>query len=83
MGAEMDLSALADDIEDGELLSGEGDAPVIRLINAILSQAVTEKASDIHIEPCRDRVSIRFRVDGVLKKFSPNPTSLRPVWYRA
>ena len=78
MGAEMDLSALADDIEDGELLSGEGDAPVIRLINAILSQAVTEKASDIHIEPYEDRVSIRFRVDGVLKEVLPKP-QLGPV----
>jgi general secretion pathway protein E len=80
MGAEMDLSALAEDIaEDGELLSGEGDAPVIRLINAILSQAVTEKASDIHIEPYEDRVSIRFRVDGVLKEvLSPKP-QLGPV----
>lgn len=79
MGAEMDLTALAEDIEDGELLSGEGDAPVIRLINAILSQAVTEKASDIHIEPYEDRVSIRFRVDGVLKEvLSPKP-QLGPV----
>lgn len=79
MGAEMDLSALAEDIDDGELLSGEGDAPVIRLINAILSQAVQEKASDIHVEPYEDRVSVRFRVDGVLKEvLSPKPV-LAPV----
>lgn len=79
MGNEFDLSALADDIDDGELLSGEGDAPVIRLINAILSQAVQEKASDIHIEPYEDRVSVRFRIDGVLKEvLSPKPV-LAPV----
>ena len=65
MDADFDLSALAEDIDDGELLSGEGDAPVIRLINAILSQAVQEKASDIHVEPYEDRVSVRFRIRGV------------------
>lgn len=79
MDADFDLSALAEDIEDGELLSGEGDAPVIRLINAILSQAVQEKASDIHVEPYEDRVSVRFRIDGVMKEvLSPKP-ALAPV----
>lgn len=80
MDAEFDLTQLADDIsEDGELLTGEDDAPVIRLINAVLSQAVQEKASDIHVEPYEDRVSIRFRVDGVLNEvLSPKP-QLAPV----
>jgi len=79
MDADFDLSALAEDIDDGELLSGDGDAPVIRLINAILSQAVQEKASDIHVEPYEDRVSVRFRIDGVLKEIlSPKP-ALAPV----
>ena len=79
MGAEMDLTQLADDIDDGELLAGEGDAPVIRLINAVISQAIQEKASDIHVEPYEDRVSIRFRTDGVLTEvLSPKPV-LAPV----
>ncbi|MFL0811078.1 MAG: type II secretion system ATPase GspE [Agarilytica sp.] len=79
MGAEMDLSQLAEDIDDGELLAGEGDAPVIRLINAVISQAIQEKASDIHVEPYEDRVSIRFRRDGVLTEvLSPKPV-LAPV----
>jgi len=80
MGAEFDLTALADDIpDDSELLSGDGDAPVIRLINAVLSQAVQEQASDIHVEPYEDRVSIRFRVDGILNEvLSPKP-QLAPV----
>lgn len=74
MGAEFDLSQLADDIEDGELLAGQDDAPVIRLINAIISQAIQEQASDIHVEPFEDRVSIRFRTDGVLAEvLSPKP----------
>lgn len=79
MDADSDLSALADGIDDGELLSGEGDAPVIRLINAILSQAVQEKASDIHVEPYEDRVSIRFRIDGVLKEVLSPKAALAPV----
>ncbi|ABD82834.1 type II secretion system protein E [Saccharophagus degradans 2-40] len=80
MGAEFDLTQLADDIsDDSELLSGDGDAPVIRLINAVLSQAVQEQASDIHVEPYEDRVSIRFRVDGILNEvLSPKPV-LAPV----
>ncbi len=79
MGAELDLSQLAEDIDDGELLAGEGDAPVIRLINAVISQAIQEKASDIHVEPYEDRVSIRFRRDGVLTEvLSPKPV-LAPV----
>lgn len=74
MGADMDLGQLAEDIDDSELLSGEDDAPVIRLINAIISQAIQEKASDIHVEPFEDRVSIRFRTDGVLAEvLSPKP----------
>ncbi len=80
MDSEFDLTALADDIaDDSELLSGDGDAPVIRLINAVLSQAVQEKASDVHVEPYEDRVSIRFRVDGILSEvLSPKP-QLAPV----
>lgn len=80
IGAEFDLSSLADEIpENSDLLSGEDDAPVIRLINAILSQAVREKASDVHLEPFEDRVAVRFRVDGVLNEvLSPKP-ELAPV----
>lgn len=80
MGAEFDLSALAEDIpDDSELLSGEGDAPVIRLINAILSQAVQERASDIHVEPFETRVSVRFRIDGVMKEVLSPKAQLGPV----
>ncbi len=75
LDAEMDLSQLADELQQQtDLLAGDDDAPVIRLINAILSQAVKEKVSDIHIEPFEDRVAVRFRVDGVLNEvLSPKP----------
>src|SRR5690554_5200385 len=80
LGAEYDLSSLADDLADRtDLLAGDDDAPIIRLINAILSQAVREQASDIHLEPFEDRVSVRFRIDGVLSEvLSPKP-ELAPV----
>ena len=58
ISADVDLSRLADEIpETGDLMDTEDDAPIIRLINAILSQAVREQASDIHIETFEDRLS--------------------------
>jgi general secretion pathway protein E len=50
-----------------DLLNEQSDAPVIRLINAVLSEALKEHASDIHIEVFEKTMSIRFRVDGVLR----------------
>ena len=65
---DMDLSQLIHDLPQTEdLLDAENDAPVIRMINALLSQAVREHASDIHIEPFETRSVVRFRVDGTLK----------------
>ncbi len=80
LGSDIDLGSLADELsDDQELLSGNDDAPVIRLINAILSQAVREKASDIHIEPYEDRVAVRFRVDGVLNEMLSPKAVLAPL----
>ena len=65
---DMDLSQLIQDLPQTEdLLDAENDAPVIRMINALLTQAVREHASDIHIEPFETRSVVRFRVDGTLK----------------
>ena len=65
---DMDLSQLIHDLPQTEdLLDAENDAPVIRMINALLTQAVRENASDIHIEPFETRSVVRFRVDGTLK----------------
>ena len=64
----MDLSQLIHDLPQTEdLLDAENDAPVIRMINALLAQAVRENASDIHIEPFETRSVVRFRIDGALK----------------
>ncbi len=62
-----------------ELLDSQDDAPVIKLINALLSQAVKEKASDIHIETFEDRVMVRFRIDGQLQAVLEPPRVLAPL----
>jgi len=60
---DMILSAVE---ETGDLLDDTSDAPVIKLVNLMLSQAVKARASDIHIEPYQNRIKIRDRVDGIL-----------------
>ncbi len=52
---------------------------MIRLINAILGQAVREKASDIHIEPYEEKLSVRFRIDGVLREVLTPKLMLAPL----
>jgi general secretion pathway protein E len=80
VGADMDLSRLAEEIpETADLMDTEDDAPVIRLINAILSQAVREKASDIHIETFEDNLVVRFRIDGVLHEVLRPKRMLAPL----
>lgn len=64
MHASDDLSREIEEI--GDLLESEDDAPVIRLVNTLISQALKDRASDIHIEPFESEVVVRFRVDGVL-----------------
>jgi general secretion pathway protein E len=65
----MDLKAVADELPEPEdLLESEDDAPIIRLINALLTEAVKEGASDIHVEPYENRLVVRFRIDGVLRE---------------
>ncbi|MAK89883.1 MAG: type II secretion system protein GspE [Oceanospirillaceae bacterium] len=69
LGDDMDLASLADSVPETEdLLEQEGDAPIIRLINALLTEAVKENASDIHVETYEKRLVVRFRVDGVLRE---------------
>lgn len=74
IGNEMDLFTLAEELPETEdLLEGDDDAPIIRLINALLSEAIKEEASDIHIETYEKQLVVRFRVDGVLKEvLKPN-----------
>ena len=77
---ETDLANLAQEIpEPSDLLESEDEAPVIRLINALLTQAVKENSSDIHIEPFENRLVIRFRVDGVLREVLQTKRAVAPL----
>jgi general secretion pathway protein E len=79
-----DLKALADELpEPKDLLEADDDALVIRLINALLTQAIKENASDIHIEPFEHRLVVRFRVDGVCARCWPRSARSRIPWCRA
>lgn len=65
----MELSSTADadeEISEEELREMGEDAPIIRLANLIINTAVTDKASDIHIEPRKDGMLVRYRIDGVM-----------------
>ena len=80
LSADIDLSRLADEIPaTGDLMDAADDAPIIRLINAILSQAVREQASDIHIEIFEEHLSVRYRVDGVLAEVLSPKRMLAPL----
>ncbi|HRQ35806.1 MAG TPA: ATPase, T2SS/T4P/T4SS family, partial [Chiayiivirga sp.] len=77
----LDLNQIADALpEPTDLLESDDDAPIIRLINALLTEAVRENASDIHIEPFENRLVVRFRVDGVLREvLAPKKAVAAPV----
>ena len=80
LGAPQDLSALADGLpRTSDLLDSSDDAPIIRLINGILQEAIRARASDIHIEPYEQRLSVRFRIDGTLSEALSLPARLAPA----
>jgi len=69
---------IADDLQLGEdLLDDPNQAPIIRFVNSLLTQAIKERASDIHIEPFEKELSVRFRVDGVLYEVVKPPRRLQ------
>ena len=71
------------DMDEGEtldieqLLSVAADAPVIKYVDSLISRAIHDRASDIHIEPGRDSVSVRLRVDGKLRPTVAPPKSMQ------
>jgi len=73
MQEEDDSDRILSEIEEtGDLLDETSDAPIIRLVNLMLSQAVKARASDIHVEPFQNKLKIRYRIDGILyDKLSP------------
>jgi type IV pilus assembly protein PilB len=83
-GLDSHVEALAAEAAEGtdeqeiDLEAALEDAPIVKLVNAIMTQAVAERASDVHIEPGERNVRIRFRVDGVLHEpMRPQPKNLQ------
>ncbi len=76
---EIDLTQFAQELEPSDLLESNDDAPIIRFINAVLTEAIKENASDIHIETYENRLSVRFRVDGVLREILQTRRTLAPL----
>lgn len=75
-----DESAIISEIEDtADLLEDTSDAPIIKLVNHILSQSIKARASDIHIEPYQDSFKVRYRVDGILYDLLSPPKWIQPA----
>jgi len=80
MGESVDLAKLTEQLpEVADLLETENDAPIIRLINALLTQAVREGASDVHLEIFESRALVRYRVDGGLRDVVEPRRGLHPA----
>jgi len=76
VGRQDALSAALAEAQD--LLESDDDAPIIKFINGLLVEAIKDNASDIHIETFETRVTVRFRIDGVLREILNPPRSLAP-----
>src|SRR5690606_5891227 len=74
------LEGLVEEIPaDGDLLDSQDDAPIIRLINGLIAEAVRQGDSDVHIEPFETALSVRLRVDGVLREVLSLAPRLAPL----
>ena len=75
-----ELDAVVHELEEPhDLLDADDEAPIIRLVNSLLFQAVKDRASDIHIEPFERDVSVRFRIDGLLYDILKPPRRYHPT----
>ena len=80
MEDDLDLTGLADQLPTSEdLLDTQDDAPIIRLINALFTQAIKQKASDIHIETYENRIVVRNRIDGILHEMLEIQRTIAPL----
>ncbi len=75
--ASIDHDLPEDEDAIGAAVAEDGDAPIIKLINQIISEAVRTRASDIHVEPMGDRVRVRYRIDGVCHNREQIPKKLQ------
>jgi general secretion pathway protein E len=79
-GDELDLAQLANELDEpDDLLENANDAPIVKLLNALITEAVREDASDIHIEQYENRLRVRFRIDGALKQVLEPSSKIAPL----
>ena len=77
---ETDLIKVAQEIpEPSDILESDDQAPIIKLINAILTEAVKRNASDIHVETYENKLSVRLRIDGVLEEILNSKQAISPL----
>ena len=74
---ELQVLADADEIDAAALEKESGEAPIVRLVNALMLSAIQRGASDIHVEPYEKEMRIRFRIDGVLQAIMAPPLKYR------
>jgi type IV pilus assembly protein PilB len=74
---EIQVSEMEDDVDMASLEKASEDAPVVRLVNMILLNAIKKGASDIHVEPYEKKFRVRYRVDGVLQEEMAPPLKLK------
>jgi general secretion pathway protein E len=80
LDSDLNLTQVAQELQEpSDLLESDDDAPIIRFINAVLTEAVKDNASDVHIEPYENRLGVRFRVDGVLREVLETRRRLAPL----
>jgi type IV pilus assembly protein PilB len=73
-GADVEV---VDDEDDEDLFDAQNDAPVIKYVNSLLAEAVTRRASDIHIEPFEKHIRVRLRQDGALYELASPPLRMK------
>lgn len=81
-GGSGSLQEIVDSIDRSKLSEGEKlgeEAPIIKIVNYLIIQAIQQKASDIHVEPEEKVLSVRYRIDGILRKQHPLPRDLTPA----
>ncbi|KWT85009.1 type II secretion system ATPase GspE [Candidatus Magnetominusculus xianensis] len=77
---DVSFDTISDYDEDVDHLKGlASEAPIIKLVNLLISRAVQARASDIHIEPFENELKVRYRIDGVLKEVESTPKKLQPA----
>lgn len=75
--AQIDSSSATAELSIDKLIAKAGEAPVIKLVDLILRQAIDERASDIHVEPYKDKIVLRYRIDGKLYQIPPPASHLQ------